>query len=77
MKKNRRQRVIRLLATIASFALAWWLFDIAGYWSQGHSTSQASCFALSFFGIERIVSATVDFLVIALEPRNGQAPRAT
>lgn len=77
MKKTRRRRVIPLLTTTVSFALAWWLFDIAGNWSQGYTASQFFCFSLCFLGIERIVSATIDLLVIAFEPRNDRAPRVT
>ena len=75
-RRQRRQHAIRSLTSIASLMLAWWLFDLAGYRPFGSSVSQWLCFSLCFIGIERIVSATVDFLVIALEPRDNQAPRA-
>lgn len=77
-RRHRRQRAIRSLTAIASLMLAWWLFDLAGYRPFGSlSVSQWLCFSLCFIGIDRIVSATVDLMVIALEPRDSQAPRAT
>jgi multisubunit Na+/H+ antiporter MnhE subunit len=76
-QRLRRQRVIRSLTAIPSVMLAWWLFDLAGDWSHGYSISQFFGFLFCVLGIDRIVKATVDLLVIALEPRNDQSPRAT
>ena len=76
-RRQRREFLISSLTAMASLVLAWWLFDLAGYRPFGSSVSQWFCFVLCYLGIERIVSTTVDFLVIAFEPRNGQAPRAT
>ena len=74
-RRRIRQSAIRSLTTIPSLMLAWWLFDLAGYRPFGLSVTQFLCFFLCFLGIERIVNATIDLLLIAFEPWDNQAPR--
>jgi hypothetical protein len=65
--KHTKQRLTRLLAASASVALAWWLFDLAG-WSHATSLSQFFGFMFCVLGIERVMSAVIDLVTIALTP---------
>jgi hypothetical protein len=65
--KHTRQRLTRLLSTSASVALGWWLFDLAGV-SHVTSLSQFFCFMFCVLGIERVMSAVIDLVTIALTP---------
>ena len=66
--KHTKQRLTRLFTTVASFTLAWFLFEVAGAWSHPQSLAQFFCFAFCVFGIDRVMSAAIDLLTIALAP---------
>lgn len=65
---HRKQRLTPLLTTGASVALAGWLLHIAGVWPGAASLSQFLLFMFCVFGINRVVSAAVDLVTIALAP---------
>jgi hypothetical protein len=66
--KRKKQRLTRLLTAIPAFLLAWWLFEAAVGWSGPTSLSQFFLFAFCVFGVDRVVSAAVDLVTIALAP---------
>ena len=66
--KRTRQRLTRLLTAIPAFVLAWWLFEAAVGWSGAMSLSQFFLFAFCLFGVDRVVSAAVDLVTIAVAP---------
>ena len=68
MNKRTQQRVTRILPAIASFGLAWWLFQTTGGWSRATSLSEFLLFLFCVLGIDRIVSAAIDLVTIAFGP---------
>jgi hypothetical protein len=72
--KHRSQQLVRGIVAIISAEAAWWLFDIAGNWSdKSRSFAQFLCFFLCAIAIYWILSAVVDFTAIAFARRREQA----
>jgi hypothetical protein len=77
MKKHRADRWVQGVVAFVSVMFAWWLVDIAGNWShERQSFAQVLCFLFCFIGIDRILSAAVDFAIIAFGPTE-RAPHDT
>ena len=66
--KHLKQRLTRALTAIPSVALAGWLFHVVGDWPHAASLSQFFLFMFCVLGIDRVISAVVDFVTIALAP---------
>ena len=66
--KHIKQRLTRSLTAIPSVALAWWLFHLAGDWPRAASLGLFFIFLFCVLGIDRVVSAAVDLVTIALAP---------
>jgi len=72
--EHRSQQLVRLVVAIVSAQAAWWLFDIAGNWSnKARSFAQFLCFFLCAIAIYLILSAVVDFTAIAFARSREQA----
>jgi hypothetical protein len=68
MKKRTRQRLTRVLTAIPAPVLAWWLLQATGVWSSGASPSHFFLFLFCVLGVDRILSAAIDLVTIALAP---------
>jgi hypothetical protein len=71
----RRLRLIRGLVGSASAGCAWWLFYLMGAWTTASRSSiMFLCFFLCIVGIDRIVGASLDVLMLLQRDRSREAP---
>ena len=66
--KRTKQRLTRLLTAIPTVVVAWWLFEAGVGWSGATSLSRFFLFMFCLLGVDRVVSAAVDLVTIALTP---------
>ena len=66
--KRTRQRLTQVLTAIPTVVVAWWLFEAAVGWSGVTSLSRFFLFMFCVAGVDRVVSAVVDLVTIALAP---------
>jgi hypothetical protein len=71
----RRLRLTRGLVGAASAALAWWLFYLMGAWTTASRSSiMFLCFFLCILGVDRILDASLDVLMLLQKGRSRDAP---